>query len=70
MPQPGVASVRIIDITGRLVRRLKDGWTQAGTQEIRWDGRDGRGAPVGSGIYFVTIDAAGVRARGKVAVAR
>ncbi len=70
LPQPGLTRVRIVDLSGRLVRRLQDGWATAGPQQIHWDGRDRNGAPVQSGIYFVAVDGAGVQARGKLTVSR
>lgn len=68
LPQAGLVRVRVIDLAGRLVRRVQDGWVPAGPQEFRWDGRDGSGARVESGIYFVAVEGVGVRLRGKLVV--
>jgi hypothetical protein len=49
-------TLRVFDITGRLVRTLVDGEVSAGPNEIRWDGRDARGQAAASGIYFYQLD--------------
>jgi hypothetical protein len=41
----------IYDPIGRLVRRL-----EVRDSAVRWDGRDARGAPAGSGIYLLRYD--------------
>jgi flagellar hook assembly protein FlgD len=71
LPQAGMSRVRIIDPAGRLVRRLQAGWTPAGPQQHRWDGRDRSGARVDAGVYFLVVDAAGgFRDRGKLVIVR
>ena len=52
--------VRIFDAQGRLVRDLVQGEFPAGRHEIPWDGRNGQGGNVSSGVYFVRFDAAEV----------
>lgn len=71
LPRAGVCRVRILDPAGRLVRRLQGGWTPAGPQQLRWDGRDRTGTRVDSGIYFVAVDRpGGMRERGKLVILR
>jgi len=54
------ASVRIYSASGRLIRRLMPASSaEAGRRQLTWDGRDGRGRPVGAGIYFARVEAAG-----------
>jgi hypothetical protein len=44
------------DLAGRRVRVLAAGeWRAAGRQEFTWDGRDGRGRRLGSGVYFYRL---------------
>ncbi|MCA9727556.1 MAG: hypothetical protein KC729_07725, partial [Candidatus Eisenbacteria bacterium] len=43
----------LFDVGGRLVRTLVDGREDAGPHEVAWDGRDGAGRPMASGIYFL-----------------
>ena len=52
--------VRIFDAQGRLVKRFHEGFRQAGTYRITWDGRDRYGQPVGSGVYFQQLKAGAV----------
>ena len=55
----GPVTIRIYSIDGRLVRTLKDGeFTAAGSHEVRWNGLDGAGNRVSSGMYFVKTTAA------------
>ncbi|MCI0695215.1 T9SS type A sorting domain-containing protein [candidate division KSB1 bacterium] len=57
LPQPSEVKVEIFSITGQLVRRLVDEQQMAGPHEVAWDGRDGSGNPVGSGVYFYRLRA-------------
>jgi len=52
IPDFSKVSLKIYDISGRLVRILIDGKLDAGYHTVRWDGRDERGKKVGGGIYF------------------
>jgi len=52
IPQAGPLSLRIYNIAGQLIRELADGHREAGSYEVRWDGRDNRGQEVVSGVYF------------------
>ena len=51
----GDVSLRIYDATGRLVRTILDGRLDPGRHEALWNGRDDRGCPVTSGVYFYRI---------------
>jgi len=53
------ATLRVFDASGRVVRTLISGAVQAGWQEMRWDGRDDRGARVASGLYFARFETGG-----------
>jgi len=46
----------IYDVQGRIVRRLVDGVRRAGSHAIVWDGRDGTGNAVPSGIYLYRLE--------------
>jgi len=49
--------VSVYDATGKFVRRLVSGEVDAGRHVIEWDGRDYRGLEVGSGLYFIELQA-------------
>ncbi len=50
--------LKVYDITGRLVADLSEQITVIGYQSsVRWDGRDERGRELGSGVYFIQLDA-------------
>jgi hypothetical protein len=55
--KPAVASLRIYDAAGRLVRVLVEGNRAAGQYTELWDGRDASGSAVASGVYFCRLDA-------------
>ncbi len=56
----GRVSLRIYDVTGRLVRSLVPGMEQAaGHYTLDWDGRDDAGASTAAGLYFSRIDVDG-----------
>ena len=42
-------------VTGRLVRTLVDNELRAGSHRTVWDGRDGQGLRVASGVYLVRM---------------
>ena len=61
-------SLRIYNVRGQLVRDLIDGPRQAGSYEIRWDGRNDQGHLVPSGIYFCRMKTGSFAATRKMAL--
>ena len=55
----GPARVAIYDVSGRRVAKLVDGTRPAGPQSVVWQGRDESGRSLGSGVYFVRLEAPG-----------
>lgn len=55
---PGPVSLEVYSIAGQLVRRLMDGPVGAGSHEVVWDGRNGQGLGMPSGIYFYRLTSA------------
>ena len=45
----------IYDVQGRRVRTLFDKNADFGRHDITWDGKDDRGVPVSSGVYFYRL---------------
>ncbi len=58
VPFESRVSVRVYDVSGRLVRTLVDGLVEPGDHEVVWDGRSDSAESVGSGVYFCTMEAA------------
>jgi flagellar hook assembly protein FlgD len=52
-------TLRIYDIHGRYVRGLVDGVQGEGSHSVQWDGRNGHGERVSSGVYLMKLDAGG-----------
>jgi hypothetical protein len=54
MPTGASGTVRIYDAAGRIVRSLE--FVGGTGREIRWDGRNDAGEPLGPGVYFYRLD--------------
>lgn len=52
VPFPSNVSLTIYNILGQKIRSLYNGFTDAGSTNVRWDGRDEFGRIVASGVYF------------------
>jgi hypothetical protein len=59
----GPATLTIYNIRGQEVRKLVDGVIERGRRAVTWDGRDGRGRSVSSGVYLVRFEVDG---KGKI----
>ncbi len=55
LKQDGQAEVSILQADGRRVAVLHNGWLQAGEHKIVWDGTNGRGTPLASGVYLARL---------------
>ncbi len=51
------ARLAVYDIRGALVRTLLDELVEPGTRRLEWDGRDGYGRRLSSGVYFLRLNA-------------
>ena|GEM_PF-1583256 len=56
IPASDRVSVKVFDVTGRLVEVLMDRPVEAGEHKITWDGTSGSGRRATSGIYFVRVE--------------
>ena len=52
-------TLRIYDVSGRLIRTLVDEPQTAGEKTVTWNGRDTQGRSVASGVYFYRLQAPG-----------
>jgi hypothetical protein len=56
VPAPGsMVSLKVYDVTGRLVATLVDNEKISGARAVRWTAKDLRGADVASGLYFYRL---------------
>ncbi len=55
IPRSNVVTIRIYDITGRLVRVLENGGQEAGDHHAQWDSRNNAGQMAASGMYVYEI---------------
>jgi hypothetical protein len=58
-PHDGRVRLEIIDLRGRLVGTLVDGFASAGRHEVTWNGRTDGGQTVASGVYLARLETAG-----------
>lgn len=59
VPAGGVhMTLRIYDVSGKLVRTLVDGYEPSGNRTVVWNGTDDMGRPLASGIYYYQLNAA------------
>ena len=61
LPEAAKVSLTIYDISGRLVAELVDGWREAGTHDITFDG-----SALASGVYIYSLSAGEFTANGKM----
>ena len=59
LPRAGRARLRILDIGGRTVATLVDGYRADGRQAAIWQGRTGAGGTAPAGIYFARLESDG-----------
>jgi hypothetical protein len=60
----------VFDASGRRVTSLVDGVLPPGRHEVAWHGRDDSGGDVGSGIYFLRMEAGAFKDRIKMSLVR
>ena len=63
-------TIAVVDARGRQVKSLADRAYPAGRHSVVWAGDSDAGTPLGSGIYFVRIQAGDFAARHKVMLTR
>jgi uncharacterized membrane protein len=68
LPTGARAELAILDVSGRVVRRLADASLAAGPHSFTWDRRDDSGSRAGAGIYFAKLQAGTARVAAKLIV--
>lgn len=71
-PNDGPVTITVYNLQGDRIIRLADNQNFPAGQwnEIRWNGRNANGAAGGDGIYVVTFQSDGHKARGRIAVVK
>ena len=70
IPAPATVRLDVYDAAGQRVRTLLSRPLSAGLHSVNWDGRDADGHAVGSGTYFVRLEAPGFRTERKMLLLR
>lgn len=70
LPDGGRVVVRVLDLRGRVVRTLEDGWKSAGAHRAFWDGRGDDGRALPSGSYLAVVEAGCGKAVGGISLLR
>jgi len=68
--EAGRVRLRVFDVSGRLVVTLLDRVMSRGSHRVTWDGTNGRGRRLASGVYFYQIEAKGFKDSKKLIVLR
>jgi hypothetical protein len=63
-------TLKVVDVSGRVVRTLVSGSVPAGPHSVEWDGTDENGNDVAAGLYLYRLEAPGQRADRKLTVIR
>jgi uncharacterized delta-60 repeat protein len=66
LPRGGPVLVRVLDVSGRVVRTLQEGQSSSDWHSLVWDGTSDNGAQVPAGVYMVVLNAAGASSMVKV----
>ncbi len=55
LAKAGDVNIKVYNVTGQLVTTLLDKWQTQGFHNTTWNGKNGKGENVGSGIYFIKL---------------
>jgi hypothetical protein len=66
----GDVQLTIYDVRGRIVRSIRTADLLAGAHALAWDGHDGAGRPLPSGLYLYEIRSDSWTARGRMTLAK
>ncbi len=70
LAQARSVTVSILDTRGRVLRVFEQGMRPAGSYELVWDGMDGSGKAVASGVYLAEMQAGDERLSRKLSLLR
>jgi flagellar hook assembly protein FlgD len=70
LPKPTAVTIEVFNAAGALVRRIDEGMRQAGQHSVSWDGRNGNGDALPSGVYVARMLTLEGTTTGRVVLAR
>jgi flagellar hook assembly protein FlgD len=70
LPEPASVSVIVYSVLGQEVARLEEGFRQAGTYEVTWDGHSSSGSVMSTGVYLYRMAATGTSGKNYMATKR
>ncbi len=70
IPNTGNVEFKIFNVVGQRIANYKQIENTAGRKSFVWDGRNKKGNPVSSGVYFYSIELNGDRVTGKITAIR
>lgn len=70
LPVAGQVRLEVLDLRGRVVAVPLDAYRGVGRHELGWDGRDGEGRPLPSGVYVYRMRAGAFATSRKLAILR
>jgi hypothetical protein len=68
LPEARAVRLEVYNLQGARVRVLADNTYVAGSHRVTWNGTDEAGHRVGTGVYYLRLDAGASRARHKIVV--
>ncbi|MBM3320773.1 MAG: T9SS type A sorting domain-containing protein [Candidatus Eisenbacteria bacterium] len=70
LPAAADVDLKVYDLSGRVVKTILSGRSEAGRHSVEWDGTNERGRPVASGIYFLHLRSGDREAARKITLLR
>ncbi|KPJ61488.1 MAG: hypothetical protein AMJ46_02095 [Latescibacteria bacterium DG_63] len=65
---PGRVTLKVFDVSGRVIRTLMEEAMGAGEYSADWNGKNDRGEQVASGVFFYQLEAPGYRSAKKIVI--
>ena len=70
LPRESQVRLNVYNVSGQLVRSLKNETQKPGSYQVTWDGKDQNGRMVASGVYLYRMEAGDFRKTQKLVVVR
>jgi len=70
LPEEGFLTLKVYNVLGQVVATIAQGHYLPGQKVFLWGGRDSRGEPLPSGVYFYRLQINGYQATKKLIIAR